>query len=120
MRFTIIKNEEGNLSKEMNSDGTKVSSANLINGTYNEVTVDNLKEFNEHLERLEHSEAIMLSVTEKPQGKITAQGMLESMKSNFIGEHIIARTKANFSFLNESILLFDIDLSSVPRSVVSR
>ncbi|MCD6381805.1 MAG: hypothetical protein J7L43_02405 [Candidatus Aenigmarchaeota archaeon] len=109
MRFTIIKNEDGSLAKEMKSDGTKRSNANLINGLYNEVTVNNLDEFNNHLEGLEHNEAIMLGVTEKPQGKITAQGMLESMKSNFTGEHIIARTKNNFSFQNESILLFDID-----------
>jgi hypothetical protein len=46
MKFTVIQNRAGNLAKTIKSDGSKISSAYLLEGRYKTIEVENLKEFN--------------------------------------------------------------------------
>lgn len=109
MRYTKVSNSNGILAKTIKSDGTKVSSAHLIQGIFTTQEVDSLLEFDEALDKLKPKQAIVLGLSEYEDGYIATQNNLSSMKSKYSEYEVITRSKEYFSFDKEAIILFDID-----------
>jgi len=114
MKFTVIKNNTGLLTKvysKVNGCISKISHGNLYSGVISKESVNDLKEFNSFLDNLNSDEAIMLGYTEQP--------FKEIVSSKNLREGTIARTKEFFKFADDSkILLFDIDETLTPDEAI--
>lgn len=107
--FNKIKNYNGVLSKQILANGNKISVPNMIAGRCTQIGIENLKDFDDKLNQLEINEAIILGVNENQECIIVAKSILEQERAKYPGLPIIDRTKNNFQFEKQAVILFDID-----------
>ena len=110
MRYTEIINTKGILAKRIKSDGTKESNAHLSEGKYKTIEVKSLEEFDNKLNKLKSNQAIVLGTTDEDEGYIATKYNISETQKKYPEHSVITRSKDNFSFEDETIVLFDIDV----------